>query len=70
MLHDESHQTELDGAGGGEVLLLHMRCSSSEEHLVPKRFHNQRARVVSPIKLDKVAVHSSETDKVMAHLVS
>ena len=70
LLHDQSHQAELDGIGGGEVLLLHMGSGSCQKHLFPKRLHNQWARVISPIKLYKVAVNGSEADEVVAHLVT
>ena len=70
LLHDKSHQAELDGVGGGEVLLLHMGSSSIQKHLLTKRLHNQWPRVVGPIKLYKMAINCSQTDEVVAHPVT
>ena len=47
-----------------------MRSCCHKKHLVPKRFHNQWARVVSSIKLNKVAIYCSEADEMVAHLVA
>merc|ERR1712192_11324 len=47
-----------------------MRSSSHKKHLVPKRFHNQWAGVVSSVKFNKVTVYCSEADKMVAHLVA